>query len=218
MVRLPIEHPVERVRFAATAGLLAVERGDDPLAVRLLARADGEGRDVGLVRVLRVAVAARGVHPVDPALALAECVGRCRPARLVEAARWALHGGVPAATVEDLVGDAVGAAPQLRLLLAVAAGRDAAAVDLLPAALHHGDPGRSSHGGGAGRPNYGDPADPTTVTQVGPTTATRPGPTTATQVGPTTATRPDPTTVTQVGPTTATGPARPRRPRSIRPR
>ncbi|WP_327005256.1 hypothetical protein OHA72_61435 [Dactylosporangium sp. NBC_01737] len=139
--RLPIEtDPLERVRFAATAGLLAVERGDDPLAVRLLARADGEGRDVGLVRVLRVAVAARGVHPVDPALALAECVGRCRPARLVEAARWALHGGVPAATVEDLVGDAVGAAPQLRLLLAVAAGRDATAVDLLPAALHHGDP------------------------------------------------------------------------------
>ncbi|MDG6109213.1 AAA family ATPase [Dactylosporangium aurantiacum] len=138
--RLPIEtDPVERVRFAATAGLLAVERGDDPLAVRLLARADGEGRDVGLVRVLRVAVAARGVHPVDPALALAECVGRCRPARLVEAARWALHGGVPAATVEDLVGDAVGAAPQLRLLLAVAAGRDAAAVELLPAALRHGD-------------------------------------------------------------------------------
>ncbi|MEV4516861.1 LuxR C-terminal-related transcriptional regulator [Dactylosporangium sp. NPDC049525] len=150
--RLPIEtDPIERVRFAATAGLLAVERGDDPLAVRLLARADGEGRDVGLVRVLRVAVAARGVHPVDPALALAECVGRCRPARLVEAARWALHGGVPAATVEDLVGDAVGAAPQLRLLLAVAAGRDAAAVDLLPAALHHGDP--------AG-PNHGDPAAP----------------------------------------------------------
>ncbi|MEV0129547.1 LuxR C-terminal-related transcriptional regulator [Dactylosporangium sp. NPDC050688] len=137
--RLPIEtDPLERVRFAASAGLLAVERGDDPLAVRMLARADGEGRDVGLIRVLRVAVAARGLHPLDPALALAECVGRCRPARLVEAARWALHGGVPAATVEDLVGDAVGAAPQLRLLLAVAAGRDAAAVELLPAALRQG--------------------------------------------------------------------------------
>ncbi|GAA3256096.1 helix-turn-helix transcriptional regulator [Dactylosporangium siamense] len=155
--RLPIEtDPVERVRFAATAGLLAVERGDDPLAVRLLARADGEGRDVGLVRVLRVAVAARGVHPVDPALALADCVGRCRPARLVEAARWALHGGVPAATVEDLVGDAVGAAPQLRLLLAVAAGRDAAAVDLLPAALHHGHPARPNHGDQT-RPDHRDP-------------------------------------------------------------
>jgi DNA-binding CsgD family transcriptional regulator len=168
--RLPIEtDPLERVRFVATAGLLAIERGDDHLAARLLARADGEGRDVGLVRVLRVAVAARGVHPADPALALAECIGRCRPARLVEAARWALHGGVPAATVEDLVGDAVGAAPQLRLLLAVAAGRDAAAVDLLPAALHHNhgnpaDPHRNHaevadpHRSGTAVPHYGDTA------------------------------------------------------------
>ncbi|MET7424420.1 LuxR C-terminal-related transcriptional regulator [Dactylosporangium sp. NPDC005555] len=156
--RLPIEtDPLERVRFAATAGLLAVERGDDALAVRLLARADGEGRDVGLVRVLRVAVAARGVHPVDPALALAECVGHCHPARLVEAARWALHGGVQAATVEDLVGDAVGAAPQLRLLLAVAAGRDAAAVALLPAALHHA-PAATRRGDAASTVHHGEPA------------------------------------------------------------
>src|SRR5262249_3504725 len=52
--RLPIEgDPVERVRFTARAGLLALERGDDPLAVRMLARADAEGRDTGLVRVLR---------------------------------------------------------------------------------------------------------------------------------------------------------------------
>ncbi|MFG2039263.1 LuxR C-terminal-related transcriptional regulator [Dactylosporangium sp. NPDC048998] len=131
--RLPIEgDPVERVRFTARAGLLALERGDDPLAVRMLARADAEGRDSGLVRVLRVAVAARGVHPVDPAAALHDCVGRCSPARLAEAARWALHGGVPAATVEEHVAERP---PRLRLLLAVAAGRDAEAVALLPVAL-----------------------------------------------------------------------------------
>ncbi|WP_432987956.1 AAA family ATPase [Dactylosporangium sp. CA-233914] len=131
--RLPIEgDPVERVRFTARAGLLALERGDDPLAVRMLARADAEGRDSGLVRVLRVAVAARGVHPVDPAEALRDCVGRCRPARLAEAARWALRGGVPAAVVAEHVPDQ---SPRLRLLLAVAAGRDTDAVTLLPAAL-----------------------------------------------------------------------------------
>ncbi|UWP84673.1 helix-turn-helix domain-containing protein [Dactylosporangium fulvum] len=131
--RLPIEgDPVERVRFTARAGLLALERGDDPLAVRMLARADAEGRDTGLVRVLRVAVAARGVHPVDPVQALTECAERCRPVRVVEAARWALHGGVPAATVEEHVAVRP---PQLRLLLAVAAGRDTEAVDLLPEAL-----------------------------------------------------------------------------------
>ncbi|WP_432844144.1 LuxR C-terminal-related transcriptional regulator [Dactylosporangium sp. CA-092794] len=131
--RLPIEgDPVERVRFIARAGLLALERGDDPLAVRMLARADGEGRESGLVRVLRVAVAARGVHPADPAEVLRDCVGRCGPARLAEAARWALHGGVPAATVEEHVADPP---DRLRLLLAVAAGRDAAAVGLLAEAL-----------------------------------------------------------------------------------
>ncbi|WP_433217811.1 LuxR C-terminal-related transcriptional regulator [Dactylosporangium sp. CS-047395] len=128
--RLPIEgDPVERVRFTARAGLLALERGDDPLAVRMLARADAEGRDSGLVRVLRVAVAARGVHPVDPAEALRDCVGRCGPARLAEAARWAVHGGVPAAVVEEHVPERP---VPLRLLLAVAAGRDAEAVELLP--------------------------------------------------------------------------------------
>ncbi|MER7001899.1 LuxR C-terminal-related transcriptional regulator [Dactylosporangium sp. NPDC000555] len=131
--RLPIEgDPVELVRFTARAGLLALERGDDPLAVRMLARADAEGRDCDLVRVLRVAVAARGVHPVDPAEALRDCVGRCGPARLAEAARWALHGGVPAAVVEEHVAEP---SPRLRLLLAVAAGRDPQAVALLPAAL-----------------------------------------------------------------------------------
>ncbi|WP_433058379.1 ATP-binding protein [Dactylosporangium sp. CS-033363] len=128
--RLPIEgDPVERVRFTARAGLLALERGDDPLAVRMLARADAEGRDSGLVRVLRVAVAARGVHPVDPADALRDCVGHCGPARLAEAARWAVHGGVPAAVVEEHVPERP---VPLRLLLAVAAGRDAEAVGLLP--------------------------------------------------------------------------------------
>nr|BFE62136.1 hypothetical protein GCM10020063_066620 [Dactylosporangium thailandense] len=131
--RLPIEgDPVERVRFTARAGLLALERGDDSLAVRMLARADAEGRDSGLVRVLRVAVAARGVHPVDPAEALRDCVGRCGPARLAEAARWALHGGVPSAVVEEHVTDRP---VRLELLLAVAAGRDADALALLPAAL-----------------------------------------------------------------------------------
>ncbi|MER7283499.1 helix-turn-helix domain-containing protein, partial [Dactylosporangium sp. NPDC000244] len=131
--RLPIEgDPVERVRFTARAGLLALERGDDSLAVRMLARADAEGRDSGLVRVLRVAVAARGVHPADPAEALRDCVGRCGPARLAEAARWALHGGVPAAVVEEHVTDRP---VRLELLLAVAAGRDADALTLLPAAL-----------------------------------------------------------------------------------
>ncbi|MFI5909060.1 LuxR C-terminal-related transcriptional regulator [Dactylosporangium sp. NPDC051541] len=135
--RLPIEgDPVERVRFTARAGLLALERGDDPLAVRMLARADAEGRDSGLVRVLRVAVAARGVHPVDPAEALRDCVGRCGPARLAEAARWALHGGVPATVVEEQVPDRP---VRLQLLLAVAAGRDADAVALLPAAFADGD-------------------------------------------------------------------------------
>jgi DNA-binding CsgD family transcriptional regulator len=135
--RLPIEgDPVERVRFTAHAGLLALERGDDPLAVRMLARADAEGRDCGLVRVLRVAVAARGVHPVDPVEALRDCVGRCSPARLAEAARWALHGGVPVATVEEHVAEPP---PALRLLLAVAAGRDAEAVELLPDALAPGE-------------------------------------------------------------------------------
>jgi DNA-binding CsgD family transcriptional regulator len=130
--RLPIEgDPVERVRLTARAGLLALERGDDPLAVRMLARADAEGRDSGLVRVLRVAVAARGVHPADPAEALRDCVGGCGPALMAEAARWALHGGVPAATVEEHVADPPA---RLRLLLAVAAGRDAEAVALLPAA------------------------------------------------------------------------------------
>ncbi|GAA3270799.1 AAA family ATPase [Dactylosporangium vinaceum] len=134
--RLPIEgDPTERLRFTARAGLLALERGDDPLAVRMLARADAEGRDSGLVRVLRVAVAARGVHPVDPAEALRDCVGRCGPARLAEAARWALHGGVPASVVEEQVPDPP---VLLQLLLAVAAGRDADAVALLPAALMDG--------------------------------------------------------------------------------
>jgi DNA-binding CsgD family transcriptional regulator len=131
--RLPIEgDPVERAGFAARAGLLALERGDDPLAVRMLARADAEGRDSGLIRVLRVAVAARGVHPADPAETLRDCVGRCDAGRLAEAARWALHGGVPAAVVEECVVDRPA---RLRLVLAVYAGRDAEAVDLLPAAL-----------------------------------------------------------------------------------
>ncbi|MGI5177727.1 helix-turn-helix transcriptional regulator [Dactylosporangium sp. CA-152071] len=205
--RLPIEtDPLERVRFVATAGLLAVERGDDPLAVRLLARADGEGRDVGLVRVLRVAVAARGAHPADPALALADCVGHCRPARLVEAARWALHGGVPAATVEDLVGDAVGAAPQLRLLLAVAAGRDAAAVDLLPAALHHGGP-PTPHPGTAATPrpgtamSHGDPAAPhhSGATALQPRTAARHGDPAAARPGTMTTQQPGTVTAPQAG-------------------
>ncbi|WP_344620351.1 LuxR C-terminal-related transcriptional regulator, partial [Dactylosporangium salmoneum] len=139
--RLPIEgDPVERVRFIAHAGLLALERGDDPLAVRMLARADAEGRDSGLVRVLRVAVAARGVHPADPAETLRECVGRCSPGRLAEAARWALHGGVPAATVEEHVAERPA---RLRLLLAVFAGRDAEAVALLPEVLDDGSQGRN---------------------------------------------------------------------------
>ncbi|MEV6926806.1 helix-turn-helix domain-containing protein, partial [Dactylosporangium sp. NPDC051485] len=147
--RLPIEgDPVERVRFIAHAGLLALERGDDPLAVRMLARADAEGRDSGLVRVLRVAVAARGVHPADPAEALRECVGRCGPARLAEAARWALHGGVPAATVEEHVAERPA---RLRLLLAVFAGRDAEAVALLPEALDDGGQGRGAASGAQGR-------------------------------------------------------------------
>ncbi|MFD0581351.1 LuxR C-terminal-related transcriptional regulator [Dactylosporangium darangshiense] len=135
--RLPIEgDPVERAGFAARAGLLALERGDDPLAVRMLARADAEGRDSGLVRVLRVAVAARGVHPADPAEMLRDCVGGCDAARLAEAARWALHGAVPAAVVEEHVAERP---PRLRLLLAVAAGRDAEAVSLLPSALESAD-------------------------------------------------------------------------------
>ncbi|HTJ36122.1 MAG TPA: LuxR C-terminal-related transcriptional regulator, partial [Dactylosporangium sp.] len=135
--RLPIEgDPVERAGFTARAGLLALERGDDPLAVRMLARADAEGRDSGLVRVLRVAVAARGVHPADPAEMLRDCVGGCDAARLAEAARWALHGAVPAAVVEEHVAERP---PRLRLLLAVAAGRDAEAVSLLPSALESSD-------------------------------------------------------------------------------
>ncbi|MGI5244056.1 LuxR C-terminal-related transcriptional regulator [Dactylosporangium sp. CA-139066] len=131
--RLPIEgDPVERAGFTARAGLLALERGDDPLAVRMLARADAEGRDSGLIRVLRVAVAARGVHPANPAEVLRDCVGRCDAGQLAEAARWALHGGVPAAVVEECVADRPA---RLRLVLAVYAGRDAEAVALLPAAL-----------------------------------------------------------------------------------
>ncbi|MEV8512675.1 LuxR C-terminal-related transcriptional regulator [Dactylosporangium sp. NPDC051484] len=159
--RLPIEgDPVELVRFTARAGLLALERGDDPLAVRMLARADAEDRDSGLVRVLRVAVAARGVHPVDPAEALRDCVGRCSPALLAEAARWALHGGVPVAVVEEHVAEPP---PRLLLLLAVAAGRDPEAVALLPAALGLGTidaaPGvaASRHGGTA--QGFGGTAD-----------------------------------------------------------
>ncbi|MEU7872341.1 AAA family ATPase [Dactylosporangium sp. NPDC049140] len=161
--RLPIEgDPVERVRFTARAGLLALERGDDSLAVRMLARADAEGRDSGLVRVLRVAVAARGVHPVDPAEALRDCVGRCGPARLAEAARWALHGGVPATVVEEHVPDRP---VRLRFLLAVAAGRDADALELLPVALgadtlsdagvRHRVPAAGGDAGGLGPGGFG---------------------------------------------------------------
>ena len=46
--RLPIEtDPLERARFTSAAGLLAVERGDDALAARLLGRVNAERADLG---------------------------------------------------------------------------------------------------------------------------------------------------------------------------
>ena len=158
--RLPVEtDPLDRTMFTSAAGLLAIERGDDALAARMLARANVElaatppETSHSLVRVaalLAVALASRAGDAAEATRCLAEYVQRlpaehyhARPHRLAEAARWALRGGAPVAEVERLVTEAAPEAlttgrpgAQLRLLLAAAAGtRDAEAADLARAAL-----------------------------------------------------------------------------------
>jgi DNA-binding NarL/FixJ family response regulator/uncharacterized membrane protein (UPF0136 family) len=140
--RLPIEtDPLERARFVGAAGLLAVERGDDALAARLLAKVNAERADVGQPWVIRaaailaLAIAARGTRAdevwrcfLDYLHGVPAQYHRVRPQRLVEAVRWALRGGVSAADLgrrlHELgeIGGRAGA--QLRLLLAAASGAD----------------------------------------------------------------------------------------------
>lgn len=109
--RLPVEvDPVERVVLAVKAGLLALERGDDAVAARLLRRCvpDADLMEQPWVRtyvaLLRVAVAARTGSPTDTEAALAayrDCVPTTghlmRPERVGRAVCWALAGGVSAA-------------------------------------------------------------------------------------------------------------------------
>ena len=147
--RLPVEtDPLDAMRFTAAAGLLAIERGDDALATRMLTRANTVHSHPWTARVaamLAVAVASRSGRPDEALSALQMYVQSlpadqhlARPHRLAEAARWALRGGAPAAPVEQLV---VAAAPhalagrsglQLRLLLTA---DDELAASLAPAAL-----------------------------------------------------------------------------------
>jgi DNA-binding CsgD family transcriptional regulator len=147
--RLPIEtDPLERAHFTGAAGLLAVERGDDALAARLLIRATAEVADLGrrpwssTAGILAVAVAARDGHPSEVTRCFADYVehhGDGRPDRLAEAARWALAGGAPAADVGRLVTAEALNRPrtgaQLRLALAASAGRDAEVAELAAPAL-----------------------------------------------------------------------------------
>src|SRR6185312_15965911 len=112
--RLPIEpDPLDALRFTAAAGLLAIERGDDALANRMLARANtvlGRPWTARVAAMLAVAVASRSGRPDEAFSALQVYVAslpadqhRARPHRLAEAARWALRGGALAEDVERLV-------------------------------------------------------------------------------------------------------------------
>jgi DNA-binding NarL/FixJ family response regulator len=147
--RLPIEtDPLDALRFTAAAGLLALERGDDALAARMLARANtvlGRPWTARVAAMLAVAVASRSGRPDEAGSALQVYVESlpadqhlARPHRLAEAARWALRGGALADDVEALVlataPDALAgrSGAQLRLLLT---GDDELAASLASAAL-----------------------------------------------------------------------------------
>jgi DNA-binding CsgD family transcriptional regulator len=151
--RVPVESDLSRrVQFTAAAGLVAVERGDERLAQRLLARVDVDASDAVRVwaarsaALLAVAVAARAGRTGDAERAFTGYLHRVpsehhrsRPGRLAEAARWAVRGGVPACRVRELLAETLGdldeafageprAWAQLRCLCAAAEGADGAAV------------------------------------------------------------------------------------------
>jgi len=156
--RLPMEtDPVERVVLAAKAGLLAVERDDLAAAARLLERCepDAATMDQAWARtypaLLRVALAARtGPRPAvrQALLGYRDCVPAAghatRLARLAEAVRWALLGGLRAVDARQVFDGPWPAHPvespsavawqarelaQARAALAEAAGDDRQAVE-----------------------------------------------------------------------------------------
>jgi DNA-binding CsgD family transcriptional regulator len=149
--RLPVEPDAPgRAQLAAAAGLLAVERGDDRLAARLLARAEAAAAETTRscaarsAALLAVAVAARTGRTVE--VAFGDYLRLPGPDGLAEAARWALRGGVPAVRLRELTTEALGdldeafatqprALAQLRCLFAAADHADELAVVCGSAAL-----------------------------------------------------------------------------------
>jgi DNA-binding NarL/FixJ family response regulator len=122
--RLPVEPDrAQRVWFAAAAGLLALEAGEDAAAYRARALADAEESDDP--RIQRPAVyldVAATAGAADALAALARYAERHGPRGVPDAARFALRAGAPAAEVRALVGPDA----SLDRALAAAAGDDEA--------------------------------------------------------------------------------------------
>jgi DNA-binding CsgD family transcriptional regulator len=129
----------QRAVLLAAAGLLAVERGADGDADRLLARAEATltGIDrpdaIHQVELLRLALVARRGGGQQSWQAFTVYLGRVpfedRPGWLADATRWALRGGARAARVREAVPLELFAAlprtgAQLACLLGAAAGDD----------------------------------------------------------------------------------------------